>query len=241
MKKFGKATKVQTVMFDRKKWTVTTAKSWLKKHGFKVPAVDSTVRFHRFRQADPADFQKGTFRTISFGPVSKGIKTVIAVPKAKRKPKKTVKKPWLPSMVVDLADAILIDLEDGRKIKFPLSAKFSMSSNLSGDQIWILSRKGAKKVSAKDRKAERLYESFTGFEHDDVAKLVTLKPKMMKRIGRAMSIVYRSDKFSKPGNMIKYVHAFRNYPTVSVDNIRNPSIVALRGGRIKIKKEGITG
>jgi len=41
--------------------------------------------------------------------------------------------------------------------------------------------------------------------------------------------------------MIKYVHAFRNYPTVSVDNIRNPSIVALRGGRIKIKKEGITG
>lgn len=241
MDRFKKSTEVQTVLFDRAVWTVTEAKKWLKDHGYKVPAVDTTKDYHRFQQRPSFQFQKGTFRTKKFGK-NTGIKSVIAVPKSKSNPSKSKsKRPWFPSLLIDLAVPKSIDLEDGQQLKFPLSGNFSMAANKSGTEIWILSRSGSKNVRATDEKGEKLYESFTGFEHDDVAKLVQIKPRSMSRLGRAVNIVYRSDKFSKPGDTSNYVHSFTHYPTVSVDNVKRPSIVALRGGRIKIKKEGITG
>lgn len=118
-----------------------------------------------------------------------------------------------------------------------------MCSNRSGTEIWILSRQDSKKVKATDDQAETLFEKFTGFEHDqdNNALMVQVSPKKMTRISRAMNIVYRSDKFSMPGKTSDYIHPFKMYPTVSVDNESNPMIVALRGGQIKIKKEGVTG
>lgn len=248
MARFKKSTEVQTVLFDKTMWTVGAAKKWLRDHGYKVPAVDTTKEYHRFRQRPPFQFEKGTFRTKNFGKGT-GIKSVIAVPrKSKKQNPKTktgrsygTKRPWYPSMLVDLATPLSIDLEGGEQIKFPLSGKFALASNSSGNQLWIMSKKGGKNVRATDEKGERLYESFTGFEHDDIAKMVQVTPKEMKRIGRAMNIVYRSDKFSKAGDTSDYIHAFKDYPTVSVDNTSKPKIVALRGGHIKVKKEGITG
>lgn len=158
---------------------------------------------------------------------------------AVRKPKS--KKPWLPSLLVDLATPLSIDIENGDQLKFPISGNFCLGSNRSGTELWIVSRKGAKNVRTADEKGETLYESFTGFEHDEVGKMVQLSPKSLVKIGRAINIVYRSDKFSKPGDTSDYIHPFSHYPIVSVDSINQPSIVALRGGRIKVKKEGITG
>lgn len=277
MARFKKSTEVQTILFDKSMWTVTAARKWLKDHGYKVPAVDTTKEYHRFRQRPTFHFKKGTFRTKKFGSGT-GIRSVIAVPRTIDKKKKEVprkpypdkeslkkkyiripkgphkppwpprknpvggtKKPWLPALLIDLAIPISIDLESGEQLRFPLSGKFAMAANRAGTEIWILSKSGSKNVRATDDKGEKLYEKFTGFEHDDVAKLVKIKPRSMSRIGRAVNIVYRSDKFSKPGDTSNYVHSFSHYPTVSVDNARRPSIVALRGGRIKIKKEGITG
>jgi hypothetical protein len=238
MKRNRKSTEVQTILFDKSKWTISAAKKWLKDHGYKVPSVDTTKEYHRFRQRPPFQFQRGTFRTINFG---KNIKSVIAVPKTLPNPNKE-KKSWLPSLLIDLAIPISIDLESGEQLKFPLSGKYSMAANRSGTEIWIMSKATARNVRATDERGEKLYEQFTGFEHDDLAKLVKVSsPKSMVRIGRAMNIVYRSDKFARPGNKSDYVHPFEHYPTVSVDNAKRPSIVALRGGRIKIKKEGITG
>lgn len=275
MARFDKSTEVQTVLFDKASWTVTAAKKWLKEHGYKVPAVDTTKEYLRYRQRPPFQFQTGTFRTKQFGKGT-GIKSVIAVPrripkdpkdppkhllKKKKKyyrkipkrishkppwpPRKNpvgeTKKPWLPALLIDLAIPISVDLESGEQLKIPLSGKYSMAVNRAGTEIWILSKQGSKDVKATDDRGDKLYEQFTGFEHDEKAKLVQVSPRSMIRIGRATNIVYRSDKFSKSGNYSHYVHPFEHYPTVSVDNVNRPSIVAIRGGRIKVKKEGITG
>jgi hypothetical protein len=248
---FKESTEIQTILFDREKWSITAAKKWLKAHKKIVPAVDTTKEYHRFRQKPPFAFKKGTFRTIHLGAKNKGIKAVVAVPRVQKNPSKKRKNPpnkegaapWIPALLVDLADPLSIDLEDGQQLKFPRGSKFALCSNRSGTELWIVSRQGAKKVHATDEKAETLFEKFTGFEHeqDNVALMVQVAPKKITKIGRAINIVYRSDKFSKPGKTSDYIHPFEKYPIVSVDNIDRPSIVALRGGKIRVKEEGITG
>lgn len=157
----------------------------------------------------------------------------------------TVKKkrtpPRFPSKLVDIADALTIDLEDGQQLKFPRRGNWALCSTKSGTQLWIISRKGGKSVRTNDEDGQKLFETFTGFLPEDTGKMIQTRPKKMKRIGRAINIVYRSDKFSKPGKTSDYIHAFKSYPTVSVDDMKQPSIVAIRGGRIKVKQEGITG
>lgn len=255
MGRFKRATEVQAFLFETSKWSAVRAKKWLKDHKKLSPAADTTAEYHRFRQSPPFFFEKGTFRTIEIGPKTKGIKAVVAVPKVTRKkdnpskskkrnpPNKSGSKPWLPSILVDLADPLTIDLEDGHQLKFPRGGKFALCSNRSGNELWILTRKASKRVKASDEQAETLFEKFTGFEHDqgNDALMVQVSPRQMTQIGRAMNIVYRSDKFSKPGKTSDYIHPFKKYPIVSVDNSNRPSIVALRGGAIKVKEEGITG
>lgn len=234
-------------MFDRKKWTVSQAKRWLSDHGYKTPQVDTTAEYHRFRQRPPFDFQRATFRTIAFG--KRGIKAVVAVPRsAKPNPSKRAttrtpkqKRARVPKLLVDIADAISIDLEGGDTIKFPVAEKWALCAARSGTELWILSRQGAKTVAISDKKAESLYEKFTGWEHDEQGLMVNRNPPSLKHLGRCMNIVYRSDKFSASGDKHRYVHAFNIYPTVSADRPNKPTILALRGGRIHIKQEGITG
>lgn len=248
MARFKKgSTDVQTLLFDKGKWSVTTASKWLRDHGYKVSKAESSGEYLRFRQHPPFQYKKGTFRTITFGAARNGIKAVIAVPRkepSKKNPTvkkggKTVKKSRIPALLVDLADVRAIELEDGRELKFRLSGGFALCSNKKGDELWIMSRKGGKRVATQDDRAENLFEKFTGFEAEDTGALVQLPALSLERIGRAMSIIYRSDKFStKPSD---YIHAFKQYPTVSVDNVNRPRIVALRGGRIKVTAEGITG
>jgi hypothetical protein len=215
MSRFTKSTEVQTVLF-----------------GSNSRSNRKNKRPKKLKKEDfPREIPK-RYRSGSRPPVP---------PKNGPKPKTNPKKPWLPALLIDLAIPISIDLESGEQLKFPLSGKYSMAANRAGTEIWILPKGDSKNVRATDDRGEKLYEQFTGFEHDDVAKLVKLSPKSMVRIGRAINIVYRSDKFARPGNKSDYVHPFEHYPIVSVDNIKHPSIVAIRGGRIKVTREGITG
>jgi len=254
MARFKKgSTDVQSLLFEKGKWSITSASKWLIDHGYKAPNAESSGEYHRFRQHPPFQYQKGTFRTIVFGAARNGIKAVIAVPRKEKvnttrsksknptvkKGGKDVKKSRIPALLVDLADARSIELEDGRELRFRLSGGFALCANKKGDEIWIISRKGGKRVATQDDRAEQLFEKFTGFEAEDTGSLVQLPGLSLERIGRAMSIIYRSDKFST--NPSDYIHAFKTYPTVSVDNVNRPRIVALRGGRIKVTAEGITG
>lgn len=240
MQRFGKSTEVQTIIFDRSKWTIGEAKKWLRNHNYKVPAVDTTDDYHRFRQSPPFRFKKGTFRTIEFG--KQGIKAVIAVSRKSQStpnpPSKQISR--VPSMLADLADCVSIELEHKGEMRFAKSnGSFALCTTKSGTELWIVARKGSKRVQADDEKIENLYERFTGFEADPVGKLVLIPEVRLSRFDRAMAIVYRSDKFGRTKK--DYIHSFNAYPTVSVDRPNKPRIVALRGGRIRVTAEGIKG
>ena len=67
-------TKVQSVLFDKNKWSRQKASSWIKKNDFKIMKVDITDKFYRYRQFHPKT--KDKFRTKIVG---KGIKFIIKI------------------------------------------------------------------------------------------------------------------------------------------------------------------
>ena len=60
-------TTVQSVLFDKGQWTLAQARTWLREHEFRAPAVDETEERLRFRQREPGEFEPGSLRTISAG------------------------------------------------------------------------------------------------------------------------------------------------------------------------------
>ncbi len=64
---------VQTILFSKRFYTLSKAKSWLSHHGYKTD-VDIKPNHFRFRQVDPSDFIQESFRTKTF---DKGISIVI--------------------------------------------------------------------------------------------------------------------------------------------------------------------
>ena len=72
--KKAESTIIQTLIFDKEKFTVETAKKWALDHDFKADSVDETDDSIRLRQCDPDDFDPDSFRTIE---IDDGIKAVI--------------------------------------------------------------------------------------------------------------------------------------------------------------------
>ncbi|KKN57379.1 hypothetical protein LCGC14_0562850 [marine sediment metagenome] len=76
------STEVQTIIFDKEKFSLAQARQWLKDNDFKTTfdgkGVDEKPNSFRFRQRNPGDFQTGSFRTITLAP---GVKAVIGRPK----------------------------------------------------------------------------------------------------------------------------------------------------------------
>jgi len=64
--------KIQSVLFDNRKWSIPKAEQWLKENNFKNIKIDVTPRYYRFRQFNPKDFKK--FRTET---TTKGISFII--------------------------------------------------------------------------------------------------------------------------------------------------------------------
>jgi len=80
----GKKLKVQSVRFDRDKFTHEEAKKWLLSHGYKRTGVDITENELRYRQGEPEDFRKGTYLTFSMKDRKgnlRGIRLLRAIPK----------------------------------------------------------------------------------------------------------------------------------------------------------------
>lgn len=70
--KAKKPMKVQSLVFDKKKFSESSAKSWASSNGFSSSGVDETENSYRIRQKDPGRYK--TFRTIELKP---GVKAVI--------------------------------------------------------------------------------------------------------------------------------------------------------------------
>jgi hypothetical protein len=52
--------KIQSILFDKSKWSLKKAKDWLVEHNYKTD-VDEKPHFYRFRQYEPQNFKR--FRT----------------------------------------------------------------------------------------------------------------------------------------------------------------------------------
>lgn len=74
----SQGTEIQTLIFDKKKFTQKEAEEWLKKHNFKYGKVDEKDESFRFRQKDPESFDQSSFRTIT---ITDGINAVIGKPR----------------------------------------------------------------------------------------------------------------------------------------------------------------
>ncbi len=72
MKQAGqRVSEVQSVLFDKAKWSVDKAKGWLRDHGFGTPAVDEGKEFYRFRQKPPRYKEYATVRAGARNPKKK--------------------------------------------------------------------------------------------------------------------------------------------------------------------------
>lgn len=80
-KRCDSGTELQSVLFDRDKFTEAQALAWAKEHGMKHNKVDRKPDTIRVRQKNPFSFKKGSFRTIDIGTKSDGLKATIACPK----------------------------------------------------------------------------------------------------------------------------------------------------------------
>jgi len=69
-----KALKIQTIIFDKKFFTLEEARKWIKDHNFQDNGVDETENSYRFRQLDPELFEPDSFRTIT---LTEGVKAVV--------------------------------------------------------------------------------------------------------------------------------------------------------------------
>jgi len=130
IKKGREGSELQTIMFDRDYFNGHAARSWLKDHEFAAPKTDKTEKFLRYRQGEPQDFQKGSFRTIT---LTKGIKAVVGIPKLRRNPKYPIQLVpkekvklvgFAPAKIRQIKHLIrpayaLIEEVAGKKLKFP--------------------------------------------------------------------------------------------------------------------------
>jgi hypothetical protein len=237
-------TEAQTVLFDAKKWTVSKARKWLKEHKMKSPKAAKEGNYLRFRQADPARFAEGSFKTKTIDR-KMGVKLVIGCPKKEKKslPKTRKINPpvSIPSTLVYLGRAVELSFEEGETLKWRGNTHCVLS-NVEGTKLFILPTSKKKAAiagqTARIDKARALYSKFTDFESEE-ANVVRLSAEPRKLIGLADHIVYESDKWS--GKKVEYIHEFDHRPKVFVDHEDKPQVIALIGKGIKVKREGITG
>ena len=63
---------VQTLVFDKKRYTLTSAREWALKHNFVAPKADVTAKHIRLRQKAPGKYTR--MRTITLKP---GVRAVV--------------------------------------------------------------------------------------------------------------------------------------------------------------------
>lgn len=163
-------------------------------------------------------------------------------PKRKRKatPKRTRKAnpaERIPDVVVYLGKALELGMSDDTSFKFRGS---DLVSNVCGDRLYIIpsgKRKASKKTGRLVEKARKLFSKFTEFEADR-NHAQDISDRKLEKIGTALFIVYRSDKWS--GRTVDYIHEFEHTTTIHADNKTEPTLLLIRG-KLAVKKEGITG
>lgn len=145
----------------------------------------------------------------------------------------------IPSTLVLLGEPAEIETETGEIWEFG-RGKFYLAATMSGKvELWILPTP-KKKIFVRTipTRAANLFKKFVGWHPEKAFRFETTDfgP---REFGRAVSIAYRSNKWS--GKKTGYIHNFSNSVKIQIDNVRNPSVWRLTGRKIKIRAEGIVG
>ena len=69
---------LQSVLFEKDKWTIQEAIRWLLDHDHKVKKIDITTYFARFRQISPESLRKKGYIEYRNKNIGHGIRLVIA-------------------------------------------------------------------------------------------------------------------------------------------------------------------
>lgn len=72
---------IQSVIFDKRLWTIERAKAWLWKNKLHSQSEDTTVGFYRFRQVNPHDIPMDIYHYINHKISNRGVELIIALRK----------------------------------------------------------------------------------------------------------------------------------------------------------------
>lgn len=140
--------------------------------------------------------------------------------------------PKIPSELVYLGDAVEVDGGESSSWMWKPTDKMIVASDSSGRRIFVFRQK----KPVKNPSGEILYEKFNHRKSNGTKSFDVPQPKI--RAARVHHIVYRS---SKDGTKKSYIHTFDKQPIVWVDRKKNPNVLVLQGGKIRVTSRGITG
>lgn len=154
----------------------------------------------------------------------------------------------MPDVLICLGQAL--ELHCGEFVyKWSIRDNMRLYSTPTGQKLYLLKAKPKKSSEEQIRSAAqrnlrhveqglKLYEDW----HDAEAaggSLLDIPKSNVIQLGRCSMILYRSDKWT--GKQTRYYHEFKTPPLLWATSKSAPIALILSGGKIRIKKEGITG
>ena len=151
------------------------------------------------------------------------------------------------AVLAELGIALQLVVEKGDQeitFDFPKTAKFILATNPAGTCVFIFSAYPGKFTDEKrkelEKRIEKAAQKYSDWSDFDATRgtIHNVTDAPLKSIGRAVSVTYRSDKWT--GKATDYIHHFRKMPTVKADSPDDPTFLQVSGS-IRVKTEGITG
>lgn len=139
----------------------------------------------------------------------------------------------IPKKLTYLGRAVELCAED-KTYRWSKSKEYALCTPTGGKKLIILKQKKWHK-GIKDNNSADLYELFTEWKAD-CHYTVKLTDQEFTKVGRAVHIVYESDKWGQ--GMAEYIHKFEKMPLIYKTSDRN---FIITGGRISITSDGIEG
>lgn len=79
MMQIGGVTQVQSILFDKNKFTEEEAIVWLKKHNYKYQKMDLKKKYYRFRQVSPKVVKADGYTVFRVLKIADGLEFIIAI------------------------------------------------------------------------------------------------------------------------------------------------------------------
>lgn len=143
----------------------------------------------------------------------------------------------IPSTLVLLGYPIEIETVDSKYIYEDKT--YYLATNAKGTELWILQIPiDCEYVNEVPKNALKMFQTFAGFRATSAFRFTECEfAKTNKK--KVLNIKYRSPKWTRKNR--GYIHTFENLTYMYCDNIEKPTTVLIRGRKLRVKKEGITG